>query len=305
MTVGWAALLIGVLSAAPQAVDAPQLVAQGRRLVTDGQLDAARDLYSKALAADPSLADAHLAMGILLDLDGDYAKARTHLERAVALADPEIKVAALNAMAVSFAFEKKTTEAARFYQQVYDSHVAAGRVAAAAGTANALGRLYLETGDIPNARRWYQTGYETARRQPDVPQSQLALWQFRWIHAQGRLAARDGHQDEASRHVEAARALQASTPALKDEGPTLAYLAGYVAVYAKDYGTALTELARADQGDPFILMLEAQALTARGDQAAARQRWVDALKSTGHNLQNAFARPEARAHASQPDTSKP
>ena len=285
---------VSIASPGAQEPDAAQLVAQGRRLVTQGQLDSARALYQKALAADPSLADAHLAMGILLDLDGAYANARTHLDKAVQLATPEIRNNGLNAMAISFAFERKIADAARVFQQVYDAHVQAGRVAEAAGTANALGRLYLEGGDPRNARRWYETGYEMARRQPDEPQSQLALWQFRWIHAQGRIAARERRRDEARRQVEAARALQASTPALKDEGATLAYLAGYVALYAKEYKAALAELSKADPRDPFILMLQAQALAAVGDGAASSRRWADVLESTGHNLQNAFARPEAR-----------
>ena len=43
------------------------------------------------------------------------------------------------------------------------------------------------------------------------------------------------------------------------------YLAGYVALYAKDYQTAIAELQKADQRDPFILLLIAQAYEKSGD----------------------------------------
>lgn len=287
-----------VLSAAgatlQKTADPLDLVQQGRRLSQEGRQDAALALFEKALTLKPDLFDAHLAAGIALDLEGEYAKARTHLTRAIELAPPEAKRTALNAMAVSYAFEGNAAEAATFYQQMFDADVAAGQPAAAAGAANALGRVYLETGDTDNARQWYQTGYEMASRQPNEPASQLALWEFRWLHAQGRIAAREGDAEQARRHVEAARKLVASTPALKEEGPTLAYLAGYVALHLKDYEAALAELAKADQDDPFILMLQARAFEQIGDDARARKMWQQALTKHGHSLQNAFARPAAR-----------
>ena len=58
--------------------------------------------------------------------------------------------------------------------------------------------------------------------------------------------------------------------------------------------TARTELARADQEDPFILMLQAQAAEKAGDPTAARGFWEKALESNAHSLQNAFARPLAK-----------
>ena len=42
---------VSIASPGAQGPDAAQLVAQGRRLVTQGQLDSARALYQKALAA--------------------------------------------------------------------------------------------------------------------------------------------------------------------------------------------------------------------------------------------------------------
>jgi hypothetical protein len=288
-------LLSSVTTAAAQEPpDASALVQQGRRLVADGDLAGGLALYQKALATQPALTDAHLAAGIVLDLMGRYTEARKHLAAAIEHAPPELKANTLNAMATSYAFERRTKDAAAFFQQVYDLEQAAGRAAGAAAAANALGRLYLETGDGKKARHWYQTGYEMARRQPDEPASQLALWELRWLHAQGRIAARANDAATARRHLDAARQLVGATPALKDEAPTVAYLAGYIALYTGDVATARAELARADQRDPFNLMLQAEAAEKAGDKAAARGYWEAVLTIYGHGLQHALSRPVAQ-----------
>ncbi len=288
-------LLLGQPPAAEATqADALQLVQQGRRAVEEGRHAEGLALYEKAIAAQPQLPEAHLGAGIVLDLQGEYSRAREHLAKARDLAPAELRNNILQAMAVSHVFARQTADAARLYQQMYDTGVERGEFAAAAGTANALGRLYLEVGDAKQAKRWYETGYEMARRQPNEPGSQLALWRFRWLHALGRIAAREGNGEEARKQVEAARQLVGSTPALKDEGPTLAYLAGYVHFHLKDHAAARAELAKADQDDPFILMLQAQAAEQAGDRAAARGFWQKALEQNGHSLQNAFARPLAQ-----------
>ena len=288
---GALALWAAVLAAQPTAPE--KLVQQGKRLNAAGKQSEALALYDQALKASPDLFDAHLAAGIALDLLGRYGEARQHLSRAIALAPSEAKVNALDAMAVSFAFEGKAAQGAPFYQQAFDLE-STDRPASAAEQANALGRLYLETGDTKNARRWYQTGYETARRQKDEPGSQLDLWHFRWLHAQSRIAVREKRLGEARARRDAARALVTSTKSLADQAPALAYLDGYVALYSGNPKAALAALTSADQEDPFVLMLEARASEKAGNAVGAQQFWRDVLTLNGHSLQNAFARPAAR-----------
>lgn len=286
-------LLVANLTAGQEPADPLKLVTQGRRLNTAGKQPDAIRLYEQALAIDPNLFEGHLAMGIALDLEGRYADARGHLTRAIALAPPESKVTALNATAVSYAFERKADQGAEFYRQAYDLE-SAERPASAAEEANALGRLYLESGNTKQARRWYETGYETARRQRDEPASQLALWQFRWLHAQARIAARENHRREARTKLAEAQALVAKSPALQDQATALAYLTGYVELFAGDAHAALAALAGADQQDPFVVMLEARAAEKTRDHTKAQDFWRAVLTFNGHSLQNAFARPEAR-----------
>jgi tetratricopeptide (TPR) repeat protein len=287
------ACIVSSVGAAAQDEDLLRLVQQGRRLNTAGKQAEAIQLYERALARNPDLFEGHLAMGIAMDLQGHYADARPHLARAITLAPPDEKLTALNAMAVSYAFERKADRGAEYYRQAYDLEVAE-RPAQAAEEANALGRLYLESGDTKQARRWYQTGYETARRQRDEPASQLDLWQFRWLHAQARIAAREGRKREARTRLADAQALVAKTSSLSDQAQPVAYLVGYVELYAGDPHASLAALAGADQQDPFVLMLEGLAAEKIKDTSRAHGYWRAVLALNGHSLQNAFARPEAR-----------
>jgi tetratricopeptide (TPR) repeat protein len=277
----------------PAAEDPAGYVKRARRLVAEGSHDEALALYQKAIDAQPSSFEAHLGAGLVLDLKLRYADARSHLSKALELAPDEAKTQVMNALAVSYAFEGNAKEAASFYQKVYDGQIADSNFGAAAGTANALGRVYLETGDVANARRWYQTGYESARRQPDLSTEQLAIWEFRWLHAQARIAARAGQAEDARQQVAAARALLDRIPALKDETASWYYLAGYVELYAKNDAKAIELLQQGDEEDPFVLSLLARAYEGAGDSERARETWALVLESNAHSLQNAFARPQA------------
>lgn len=185
-------LLGGVFPAVAQPApsDPPALVKQARKLNLDGKQDESIAMYREALMRAPDLYDAHYGLGIALDLKGAYAEARQSFIKAIQLATDESKEQALGAMAVSYAFSGDVRQASSFYRQVYDRQMAADNFSAAAETANALGRVYLETGDLDNAQKWYQTGYETTRRQKDMSGAQMDLADLRWAHAQARIAAR-------------------------------------------------------------------------------------------------------------------
>src|SRR5579871_5054079 len=62
------------------------LVARGEKLNAAGDQTGALALYDHALQADPHFFDAHVAAGIALDLEGQYDRARQHLNAAIAAA---------------------------------------------------------------------------------------------------------------------------------------------------------------------------------------------------------------------------
>jgi tetratricopeptide (TPR) repeat protein len=269
------------------------LVKQGQKLNSEGKQDEALGLYRRALAMSPNLFEAHLASGMALDLEGNYAGAREEFSRAIRLAPPDAKQQALRAMAFSYAFEKNASEAAKFEQQVFEARMSTGDFVGAAEIADELARIYLESGDTANAHKWYQTGYGTAQKKADLSEAEKNLWVFRWENAQARIDVREGKISEAEQHVAAAKSAldKANSP---DQLRFYPYLTGYVAFYSGDYKTAIADLEKADQRDPFILVLLAQAYERSGDQERARDYYRNVLSSNAHNPTNAFARPMAK-----------
>jgi tetratricopeptide (TPR) repeat protein len=286
-----AALLLFYLCALAQSND--DLVKQARKLNSEGQQDQALAIFNKLLQADPNMYEAHLGAGIALDLQGKYDEARRHLAQAIEVAPPESKPQAMRNMAFSYAFEGKADEAAKFEQPLYDQHIAKNNFFSAGETANELARIYLESGDLDNAQKWYQRGHEAALKQANPTPAQKDLWEFRWEHAQARLAARRGNKGEAQKHVAAAKAvLDKGTNS--EQAPFFPYLEGYVAYYLGDYKSAITSLQKADQRDPFILVLLAQAYEKSGDKTQAADYYRKVLGVNFHGPTNAFARPLAK-----------
>jgi len=287
--------LASIGAATPQTSpdDAQALVKQGRKLNSEGKQDEALKLYKQALEKAPNSYEAHLESGIALDLKGEYAAAREHLKAAIDVAPADQKNRALRVMAVSYGFESNAAEAEKYEKQVFDAQMAKSDFEAAAGVANELARIKLESGDIDGAANWYKTGYETAMRRAEMKDTDKNLWAFRWAHAQARIAARRGQRDEAQKQVALAKeALEkANNP---DQAQFFPYLTGYVAFYGGDYKTAITELEKANQEDPFILMLLAQSYEKSGDAARAKEYYGKVMANNGHGPTNAFARPVAR-----------
>jgi tetratricopeptide (TPR) repeat protein len=273
--------------------DVQALVKQGQKLNGEGKQDEALKLYQQALEKSPNSYEAHLESGVALDLKGDYGAAREHLKKAIEVAPADQKNRALRVMAFSYAFESNAAEAETYEKQAFDALLAKPDFEAAAGVANELARIKLESGDIDGAAAWYKTGYDTAMRKTDMKETDKNLWAFRWAHAQARIAARRGQREEAQKQVAAAKAAleKANNP---DQAPFFPYLTGYVAYYGGDYQAAITELQKANQEDPFILMLLAQSYEKAGDTARAKEYYTKVLANNGHGPTNAFARPVAK-----------
>ena len=200
----------------------------------------------------------------------------------------------LSALAVSYAFENRAKEAATFYNRLLDAQVSTSDFAGAAATSNALGRVYLETGAMADAERVVRERLRERAQAEGLARRPAETLEGRWLHAKARIAARGGHTADAARLVAQAKHLvDSKAPGMTNQLPAWQYLAGYAALYAKDYDAAVAALDAADVRDPFVLALLAQAWQGKGDAARARETWEKVLGSRAHNLQNAFARPKA------------
>ena len=268
-------------------------VREGRKLANQGKLGDALAEYAKALQLDPKMYEANLSSGAALDLLGRYAEARTFLQTAVDVAKPEVRGTPLRNMAFSYAFEKDCANAVKYAKQAYEVELAKPDMNGAAEVANELGRICLESEDVKVAAEWYQKGYDAAMKQPVLPDSAKDLWNFRWHNALARIAARKGDKTAALMHVGHAKGFldKGTNPG---QAAFMPYLSGYVAFFTGDMAAALTDLKQAQQNDPFILALMAQAYEKTGDRAAAMELWKKIMTINNHNPTNAFARPMAR-----------
>jgi tetratricopeptide (TPR) repeat protein len=270
------------------------LIKQAQEKIRAGDLEGALALDQQALAKTPDARAVHSQAGSILDLLGRYAEARPHFQKAIELASgPDEQARALRSMAVSYAFENDCAGATNYESQAYDVYLKAGDFYNAGEAANELARICIEAGELDAAAKWYQTGHDAGLKEPEIKPARVDLWNFRLEHAQARIAVRRGNKADADRHVAAARAIldKGTNP---EQEPFFPYLTGYVAFYTGAYQTALTDLQKANQNDPFILALIGQTYEKLGNEAEATAMYRRALaRATAHNPPTAYARPLA------------
>ena len=273
----------------------PEFVKRAQQLVRDGSLDAALIVYQAELKTSPSSVAAHNGAGVTLDLLGRTKEAKVHFLRAIELAATgAAKANAQRAMAMSYAFDNDCANAAKYDGLAADYWASVPDYFRQGELYNEAARVCIEAGALNTAEKLYLRGQEAGLKEPNITPQRAALWNFRTEHALARIAARRGESDEAKKHVAAARAILDANPEMaKDQEIFFPYLTGYVAFYGGDAKTALAEMQKARQDDPFIQVLMAQAYEKLGDRENADALYKKAAAATGHNPPAAYARPFA------------
>ncbi len=239
-----------------------------------------------------------------LDLEGKGAEARVLFQQAIdAASNPAAKANAQRAMAMSWAFEGNCAKTGEYEQMVigYWATQEAGQPHNAfyqeGEMADEAARVCIDAGDLDAAASWYKRGRDFGLKEPEPmnPPDRKELWEYRFEHALARIAACRGNRAEAEKHVAAARAALDKMSTLKQQQEAfLPYLTGYVAFYLGDYKTALADLQKASQNDPFIQCLLGQTYEKLGDKDKAMECYRKAAATTAHNPPAAYARPFAR-----------
>jgi tetratricopeptide (TPR) repeat protein len=228
--------LAPLFAQAPAQQQQPEFVKQGQQLMREGKLQEALALYRQTLQTSPDSLAANVAAGSVLDLMGNGEEARKYFTKAIDVADtPEGKASAKRAMAMSYAFEGNCKKTVEYEQQVFDFHGSVKKFFQQGEIANEAARVCIDSGDLDTAYKWYQIGHDTGLKEPDIKPARQDLWNFRWEHAQARIAARRGDPAEAQKHVAAAKAIL-DKGTVPEQAPFFPYLKGYVAFYAGDYG---------------------------------------------------------------------
>ena len=298
-TVGFStALVAGLYLIAAQALpaerDVSQLIAEGGQLSLNGDQQGALARFEKALQEAPRSFEAYLGLGTTLDLLGRYSEAQRQIRKSIDVApNADAKTQAARAMAVSYAFECKPAEAAKYEKQIFDSHLAAQNYTSAGETGNELARIYLECGQLDQAYDWYQNAYNTALKGPDISAHDKDLWGFRWESGQLRISARRGAKQIAEKEAAAAKSFVDRLHNPQQEA-FLPYLAAYINFHAADYRQAIQNLQKANQKDLFVLELLARAYEKAGQRSSAADACREILQVNVHNVANAFARPTAK-----------
>jgi len=272
----------------------PEFIRQGQQLMREGKLDDALALYRRTLETSPNSVAANIAAGSVLDLQGRGQEGRKYFARGIEVADtPEHKAMAQRAMAMSYAFERNCKKTVEYEQQVFDIYGSEENFFQQGEIADEAARVCIESGDLDAAYHWYQLGHDTGLKEPDIKPARQDLWEFRWEHAQARIAARRGNQAEAQKHIAAAKNVfgKGTNP---EQAQFLPYLQGYVAFYAGDYQAALEELLKANQNDPFIQCMIGQTYQKLGEKDKAFEYYSKASTAIAHNPAAAYAVPLAR-----------
>ena len=279
---------------APAQRQQPEFIKQGQQLMREGKLEEALALYRQTLQAQPLSLSANIAAGNVLDLLGRSEEARKYFKKAIDIAEkPEQKASANRAMAMSYAFEGSCKKTVEYEQKVFDYYVGVQDFFQQGEIADETARVCIDDGDLDTALRWYKEGHTTGLKEPDIKLARVDLWNFRWEHAQARIAARRGNLAEAQDHVTAAKAILDKGTNL-EQAQFFPYLRGYVAFYGQDYKTAAEELLKANQNDPFIQCLLGQTYEKLGEKDKAIESYRKAAAATAHNPPAAYARPFAK-----------
>ncbi len=273
----------------------PEFVRRAQQLARGGNLDEALAVYEAELKASPDSVAANNGAGVVLDLLGRTKEAKAYFHRAIALAEtPAAKANAHRALAMSYAFDNDCANTAKHEETVADYWASVPDYYRQGEAYNEAARVCIEAGAFDVAEKLYLRGQEAGLKEPNIAPARIALWKFRTEHALARLAARRNQPEVAKKHVTAARALLDANPEMaKGQEIFFPYLTGYVALYGGDAKTALSELQKARQDDPFIQVLMAQAHEKLGERAQADALYVKAAATTAHNPPAAFARPLA------------
>lgn len=265
--------------------------ATDERLMRDGQRNVTEAALQQKIQQDPANPAPHLALGNLYDHLGRQQDARAEFQKVIASAtDPKVKANAYRSLAMSYAFSNDCKNTAAAEQKVADYYATVNDYYQQGEMANEAARVCIEAGDLDTAEKLYRQGTELGLKETDIKPDRVALWKFRWEHAAARLAARRGQKAEAAKHIAAARAILDQNPATaKAQEIFFPYLTGYVALHLGDYNQALADLQKANQNDPFIQCLMADAYEKLKQPDKAQELYRKASQTNAHNPPAAYA----------------
>ena len=266
----------------------------------DGRGDRALVAFQKTreLGASPRV-DAFIANDDLLK--GEYGKARASLE-AVEKSLPKGAVPFPVRFGITFShlYEGNTDAALRSLETYLSEYKANGLDQAFPEVFiwNAMARINLEAGRLPEALKDYDKGYQSVPGS-SLPEDQKQTWLGRLHHGKARTLARMGKHEEAWAEVETVRRMIIQGgEAGRQYWPAYHYVAGYAKLEAGDYAAALEHLLQGDPKNPFDTLLLARVYEKVGRNEEAKKAYQKVIDSQWAGIERPLAYPEAKRRLS-------
>ncbi|MBT4099307.1 MAG: tetratricopeptide repeat protein [Gemmatimonadetes bacterium] len=262
-------------------------------LMKTGRFEESIKSYRKALQQDGHFIASHIGIATNLNFLGQQAAARAQLEQMLGTArnDGERR-GAYFAMAVSQVSEGNLAAAISCIAVELALAAKIDDATAMAGDHTNMGLLQLESGNVDAAESHFEAAIavtEASDRDEDVKETGRRAY----LYNKGTLAVARG--DYATARALAADLLERAQAIGNSFAERLAHeLIGIAALAEGDASTASSELAQANQQDPYNLYRQALAADASGDDNNARQ-WLQRTIANNplNNLNDALVRSRA------------
>lgn len=262
-------------------------------LLKMGRFDEAITQYNKALAINSNFINSHFGIAAALAYKGKPAEAQAELQKMAqkARTDGERRTAMFGQMVVAIDGGKLDQALAEVEKQ-YAVAQKNNDAAAMAGDLQLKANILLEMGKYEDARKAFDQALKTITdsglsQQVKDNAARISHYNLaRVAVAKKDLAAAKTETETFRKGAEAA----GNANQLKQAHE----LAGRIALAEKNYDTALAELAEANQQNPDVLYLRAQAYKGKGDAANAKAFFTKAAKFNSlPQLNYAFVRSKA------------
>ncbi len=261
-------------------------------LMKTGRYQESIDNYQKALTKDQTFVASYVGIGHNQVLMGDGEAARAQFQKLfeVARNDGQRRQSKFWT-AVSYLHEGRLDDALAALDARYQLSAAAGDKATLSGDLNLMGVVLLYSGDPDRAAPKFSEAVamiEQAAVSDEVKEGTRRNHLFN----QGRVAVFSDHLDDAANRLDDYKSAVAAKN-IPFEVRRTHELAGMLALHRKDPETAATELAQANQLDPWVLYLQAKARQATGDDQGMRDFATRAADWNQLNLNLAFVKSKA------------
>ena len=263
-------------------------------LLKMGRFDEAITQYNKALAIDPNFVNSYFGIAAAQTYKGNASDAQAELQKITqkARSDGERRTALFGQMVVAVD-NGKLDQALAEVEKQYALGQKSNDVPAMAGDLQLKGNILLEMSRHDDAKKAFDQALKTtsdSNLSPEVKDNAAR------VHRYNLARVAIVKKDIATAKTESEAFRTAAESAKNANQLKQAHeLAGRIALEEKNYDTAITELAQANQQNPDVLYLLGQAYQGKGDGAKARENFTKAAKFNSlPQLNYAFVRNKAQ-----------